>query len=157
MGQADDLKRGITPLFQFWTQHSTLQHKINQCCNLWPDVTVPEKLQIHWYFGIRCFIFFLLCCVLQVLPIYMHIRVLVSAYLFLTGYGHFSYFWNKSDFSVQRYCQVRKILGLIAPFEALDIGIYWTIVYYKKIDLWNNTNTFHAKSWSSLSKFMIQI
>lgn len=62
MGQADDLKRGITPLFQFWTQHSTLQHKINQCCNLWPDVTVPEKLHIHWYFGIRCFIFFTLLC-----------------------------------------------------------------------------------------------
>lgn len=45
-------------------------------------------------------------CYLQVLPIYMHIRVLVSAYLFLTGYGHFSYFWNKTDYSVQRYCQV---------------------------------------------------
>ena len=47
-----------------------------------------------------------LLCYLQVLPIYMHIRVLVSAYLFLTGYGHFSYFWNKTDYSVQRYCQV---------------------------------------------------
>lgn len=45
----DDLKRGITPFFQYGTQHSTLQHrdKINQCCNLWPDVTVPEKLQSH--------------------------------------------------------------------------------------------------------------
>ncbi|XP_048756375.2 N-acetylneuraminate 9-O-acetyltransferase-like isoform X1 [Ostrea edulis] len=41
----------------------------------------------------------------KVLPIYMHIRVLVSAYLFLTGYGHFSYFWNKTDYSLQRYCQ----------------------------------------------------
>lgn len=104
---------------------------------------------IFWH---KMFHFFLLCCVLQVLPIYMHIRVLVSAYLFLTGYGHFSYFWNKSDFSVQRYCQVRnKILGLIAPFGAPDIGIYWTIVYYNKIDLWNNTNSFYAKPWSSLS------
>ena len=37
------------------------------------------------------------------LPIYMHIRVLVSAYLFLNGYAHFMYFWNKGDVSVYRF------------------------------------------------------
>ena len=40
------------------------------------------------------------------LPIYMHIRVLVSAYLFLNGYAHFMYFWNKGDVSVYRFCQI---------------------------------------------------
>ena len=28
-------------------------------------------------------------------PIYMHVRVLISAYLFLAGYGHFSHFWAR--------------------------------------------------------------
>ncbi|XP_060575546.1 N-acetylneuraminate 9-O-acetyltransferase-like isoform X1 [Ruditapes philippinarum] len=41
----------------------------------------------------------------KILPIYMHIRVLVSCYLFLTGYGHFTYFWKKGDYDLFRYCQ----------------------------------------------------
>ncbi|XP_029649299.1 N-acetylneuraminate 9-O-acetyltransferase-like isoform X1 [Octopus sinensis] len=41
----------------------------------------------------------------QVLPIYMHIRVLVSSYLFLSGYGHFTYFWQKGEYGLFRYCQ----------------------------------------------------
>ncbi|XP_046397120.1 N-acetylneuraminate 9-O-acetyltransferase [Ischnura elegans] len=42
----------------------------------------------------------------RVLPIYMHIRVLVSAYLFLTGYGHFCYFWHTGDAGLIRFLQV---------------------------------------------------
>ncbi|CAN8023544.1 unnamed protein product, partial [Ixodes persulcatus] len=42
----------------------------------------------------------------QVLPIYMHVRVLVTSYLFLTGYGHFTYFWHNGDFGLYRLWQV---------------------------------------------------
>ena len=48
--------------------------------------------------------------VLQVLPIYMHIRLLVSCYLFLTGFGHFTYFWRKGDYSLIQYCKVSSVL-----------------------------------------------
>jgi len=41
-----------------------------------------------------------------ILPIYMHIRVLVSAYLFLSGYGHFCYFWQRGDAGLVRFFQV---------------------------------------------------
>ncbi|XP_067001977.1 N-acetylneuraminate 9-O-acetyltransferase [Anabrus simplex] len=41
----------------------------------------------------------------SILPIYMHIRVLVSAYLFLSGYGHFCYFWQRGDAGLVRFFQ----------------------------------------------------
>ncbi|RWS30776.1 hypothetical protein B4U80_10615 [Leptotrombidium deliense] len=41
----------------------------------------------------------------QVLPIYMHIRLLVTAYLFLSGFGHFTYFWHTGDFGLHRLWQ----------------------------------------------------
>ena len=43
----------------------------------------------------------------KVIPIYMQIRVLVSSYLFLTGFGHFTFFWKKGEYSLFRCSQVR--------------------------------------------------
>jgi len=42
----------------------------------------------------------------QVIPLYMQMRVLVSSYLFLTGYGHLSFFWNGGNASFSRLFQV---------------------------------------------------
>ena len=39
----------------------------------------------------------------------MHIRLLVSCYLFLTGFGHFTYFWRKGDYSLIQYCKVSSV------------------------------------------------
>ena len=47
---------------------------------------------------------------LQNIPIYMHVRLLVAMYLFMTGYGHFSYFWNRGDFSFRRVLNVGCLL-----------------------------------------------
>ena len=48
----------------------------------------------------------------NVLPIYMHLRLINSAYLFLSGYGHFYYFWQTGDVSLVRFARVR-VLNLI--------------------------------------------
>lgn len=42
----------------------------------------------------------------SILPVYMHVRVLVSAYLFLSGYGHFSYFWQRGEAGIVRFFQI---------------------------------------------------
>lgn len=35
-----------------------------------------------------------------------HVQILIAAYLFLTGYGHFYYMWHRSDAGLTRYFQV---------------------------------------------------
>ncbi|CAG4963040.1 unnamed protein product [Colias eurytheme] len=42
----------------------------------------------------------------KVLPIYMLVRALLSAYLFLTGYGHLYYTWKTADLGLVRYFRV---------------------------------------------------
>lgn len=56
----------------------------------------------------------------QFIPVYMHVRVLVAAYLFQTGYGHFSFFWLKGDFSLYRVCQVSLRPSSRVPGTLLD-------------------------------------
>lgn len=46
-----------------------------------------------------------------ILPVYMHARVLVSAYLFLSGYGHFTYFWHRGEAGIVRFFQVMLYLS----------------------------------------------
>ena len=42
----------------------------------------------------------------QALPIYMHMRILVTAYVFLNAYGHFFYVWLRGSTSLERFLQV---------------------------------------------------
>jgi hypothetical protein len=54
----------------------------------------------------HCLIF--LTVAFKVLPFYVFIRLLVASYLFMSSYGHFTYFWKKGDFSLYRFCQVTE-------------------------------------------------
>lgn len=45
------------------------------------------------------------------LPLYNHILILVAAYLFLTGYGHFMYIWFRSEAGVVRLLQVLFVMN----------------------------------------------
>lgn len=42
----------------------------------------------------------------RITPIYMHIKVLISAYLFLSGYNHFSYMWHTGNAGLTRFLQI---------------------------------------------------
>ncbi|KAK3082767.1 hypothetical protein FSP39_004725 [Pinctada imbricata] len=84
----------------------------------------------------------------KVLPIYMHIRVMVSTYLFLTGYGHFSYFWKKGDYSLYRYCQVMFRLNFLVivlcfvmnrPYQFyyfVPLVSFWFMIVYVTMAIW---------------------
>lgn len=58
----------------------------------------------------------------KVLPIYMMVRTLVSAYLFLTGYGHFYYTWKTGDTGLVRYFRVIFRLNFLTVVLCLTMN-----------------------------------
>ncbi|XP_075961634.1 N-acetylneuraminate (7)9-O-acetyltransferase isoform X1 [Anarhichas minor] len=82
------------------------------------------------------------------IPVYMHVRVLVAAYLFQTGYGHFSFFWLKGDFGLYRVCQVLFRLNFLVlvlcvvmdrPYQFyyfVPLVTFWFVVIYAILAMW---------------------
>uniref|UniRef100_A0A671TQN8 N-acetylneuraminate (7)9-O-acetyltransferase n=1 Tax=Sparus aurata TaxID=8175 RepID=A0A671TQN8_SPAAU len=94
------------------------------------------------------------------IPVYMHVRVLVAAYLFQTGYGHFSFFWLKGDFGLYRVCQVRVLCNfylthfILVPLQFyyfVPLVTFWFVVIYGTLAMWpqilqkkaNNSGMWH--------------
>uniref|UniRef100_A0A667YDD8 N-acetylneuraminate (7)9-O-acetyltransferase n=1 Tax=Myripristis murdjan TaxID=586833 RepID=A0A667YDD8_9TELE len=97
------------------------------------------------------------------IPVYMHVRVLVAAYLFQTGYGHFSFFWLKGDFGLYRVCQVLFRLNFLVlvlcvvmdrPYQFyyfVPLVTFWFVVIYATLAMWpqilqkkaNNSGMWH--------------
>ena len=58
---------------------------------------------------------------LQVVSVYLLVRVLVAAYLFLSGYGHFSFYWKTGNFKIMRFIQVILVL---LTYKYVHIGLF---------------------------------
>ena len=59
----------------------------------------------------------------QVVPLYMQMRFLVSSYLFLTGFGHRSLFWNGGTASFSPLFQVKQSNLLFPQLKTDEIFI----------------------------------
>lgn len=98
--QAKLLNREQTDEWKGWMQLVILVYHISGASAVSSDWNIL-MLALQYDHHLIYFI-----CSVQFIPVYMHVRVLVAAYLFQTGYGHFSFFWLKGDFGLYRVCQV---------------------------------------------------
>lgn len=61
--------------------------------------------------------------------IYNSIRIMITAYVFMTGFGNFSFFYLKNDYSWQRVLQMLWRLNFLVIFLSLSQGTTY-ILYY---------------------------
>lgn len=66
----------------------------------------------------------------QILPIYMHMRVLVSSYLFLTGYGHFMLFWNTGKLGLVRFTKVLFRMNMLTLLLCIIMNRPYQFYYF---------------------------
>eukprot|EP00123_Amoebidium_parasiticum_P015598 comp23054_c0_seq1/m.36915 comp23054_c0_seq1/g.36915 ORF comp23054_c0_seq1/g.36915 comp23054_c0_seq1/m.36915 type:complete len:762 (-) comp23054_c0_seq1:532-2817(-) len=65
-----------------------------------------------------------------VLPIYVLIRIFVGAYIWLSGYGHFFFFYKKGDFGFPRVLQVLYRINFLAFWLCLTMGKPYHFYYF---------------------------
>eukprot|EP01137_Pigoraptor_chileana_P014594 Opistho-2@69411 len=66
----------------------------------------------------------------KAMSIYSLARMIVASYLFLSGYGHFSYFYLKNDFSMSRVMQVLLRLNVLVAFMSLTMNLDYQAYYF---------------------------
>ncbi|XP_037938251.1 N-acetylneuraminate 9-O-acetyltransferase [Teleopsis dalmanni] len=66
----------------------------------------------------------------RVLPIHMHIKLLISGYLFLTGYTHFSYMWQTGNSGFVRFFQVMFRLNFMTVILCFCMNRPYQFYYF---------------------------
>jgi hypothetical protein len=63
-------------------------------------------------YSVSCFqVLFLMYHYFTATEIYNAIRVFIAAYVWMTGFGNFSYYYTKKDFSLARFAQVSILIS----------------------------------------------
>ncbi|KIW28956.1 uncharacterized protein PV07_04807 [Cladophialophora immunda] len=73
----------------------------------------------------------------KVLWVYQFVRLLVSSYLFMTGFGHTTYFITTNDFSFRRVASVLLRTNLLNIILAFVMGTRYDLYYFPMLtSLW---------------------
>jgi N-acetylneuraminate 9-O-acetyltransferase len=63
-------------------------------------------LKCPMHFNMQFQVLFLMYHYFAASEIYNAIRVFIACYVWMTGFGNFSYYYKKKDFSIARFAQV---------------------------------------------------
>ena len=100
----------------------------------------------------------------RVLWIYQVIRVLVASYLFMTGFGHATFFYVKGDYSLKRFASVvirLNLLSCVLPYSMRTNYIFyyfsplvtfWYVVIYFTMKIGRERN---ESLWFLISKILV--
>lgn len=61
--------------------------------------------------------------------IYNAIRLYIAAYVWMTGFGNFSYYYIRKDFSLERFCQMQWRLNFLVLWVCLMMGNEYMLYY----------------------------
>eukprot|EP00672_Neobodo_designis_P015591 CAMPEP_0174828128 /NCGR_PEP_ID=MMETSP1114-20130205/1152_1 /TAXON_ID=312471 /ORGANISM="Neobodo designis, Strain CCAP 1951/1" /LENGTH=656 /DNA_ID=CAMNT_0016061837 /DNA_START=95 /DNA_END=2065 /DNA_ORIENTATION=+ len=85
--------------------------------------------------------------------IYNAIRLYIAAYVWMTGFGNFSYYYIRKDFSFERFCQMQWRLNFLVLWVCLLMAneymlyyinmlhTYFTMLIYVGLAVWSQHNT----------------
>lgn len=74
-------------------------------------------------------VFFLLYHCFKAIEVYNAIRLNIAAYVWMTGFGNFSYYYVRKDFSAPRFWQMMWRLNFFVFFTCLVMRDDYTLYY----------------------------
>ncbi|KAF7196276.1 putative O-acetyltransferase CAS1 [Pseudocercospora fuligena] len=91
---------------------------------------LPREQSSEWKGWMQLVIIFYHYGQVAALPVWHFLRICVSSYLFLTGFGHTVFFLQKKDYSLRRFINIMIRLNLLAIILAYTMRTSWVAYYY---------------------------